>query len=56
MIINYLNIFKFIFFLINIVKWPFNDYKNPTKFGLNNVHNFYLDTEANVKIGIWYLV
>ena len=42
------------YFNVLKVKWPFNDLKNPTSHGANNVHNFYLDIEPEVKIGIWY--
>ena len=39
--------------MLKLVRRPFNDYKNPTSFGLTNVHNFYLETEPDVKVGIW---
>lgn len=44
------------FIFQNMVKWPFNDLTNPTKFGFNNVHNFYMNVEADVKIGIWHFI
>lgn len=34
-----------------------SDYlKNPTKLNLRNVHNFYLNVEPQVKVGIWHFI
>ena len=39
----------------NYVHWP-KDFTNPTKFGLDNVHNFYLDVSKEARIGIWHFI
>ena len=30
--------------------------EKPQDFGLENVHNFYMSTEKDVKIGIWHFI
>lgn len=32
------------------------DLENPTKFELNNVHNFYIDVEPKVRVGVWHFI
>ncbi|CAF0712806.1 unnamed protein product [Brachionus calyciflorus] len=41
---------------MNYVNWPMRDLQNPPKYELNNVHNFYLDVEADVRVGIWHYI
>lgn len=38
------------------VNWPMRDLRNPPKYGLDNVHNFYLDIEKDVRVGIWHFI
>jgi hypothetical protein len=30
--------------------------QKPQDFGLDNVHNFYMNTEKDVRIGIWHFI
>ncbi|MED6252196.1 hypothetical protein ATANTOWER_008309 [Ataeniobius toweri] len=40
---------------LNFVRVPyFIDLKRPLDQGLNHTHNFYLEAEAGLKIGVWY--
>lgn len=43
------------FIFMNLVNLP-KDLKNPNNFGLSNVHNFYLKTEADVEVGVWHFI
>lgn len=43
----------------NNIKSPFRMYRgldNPPNYGLNRTHNFYLDTEPTVRVGIWHFI
>ncbi|XP_054655497.1 lysophosphatidylserine lipase ABHD12 isoform X2 [Dunckerocampus dactyliophorus] len=42
---------------LNFVKIPFFvDLKRPSDVGLNHTHNFYLEPEGGLKIGVWHTV
>ncbi|KAM3606878.1 uncharacterized protein V6R79_025048 [Siganus canaliculatus] len=42
---------------LNFVRMPyFIDLKRPSDQGLNHTHNFYLEPEAGLKIGVWHTV
>ncbi|XP_063216044.1 lysophosphatidylserine lipase ABHD12 isoform X2 [Bacillus rossius redtenbacheri] len=42
---------------LNFVNYPWNtDLKNPSKFGLNGIRNFYIKTEDNIEIGVWHIL
>jgi abhydrolase domain-containing protein 12 len=41
---------------LNLVRLPFKNITDPTKYTSNNVYNFYLNVESDVKIGIWHYI
>lgn len=43
---------------MNLINWPIalRSLEQPGAYGLHNVHNFYLDTEASVRVGVWHYV
>ncbi|KAH9499535.1 Monoacylglycerol lipase abhd12 [Bulinus truncatus] len=42
---------------LNLVRWPpFTDLSIPNDFGLNNTRNFYLNSQEDVKIGVWHIL
>lgn len=41
---------------MNYVTLPFRNLSHPISYGMENVHNFYLETEPNVKVGIWHYI
>lgn len=44
------------FIFMNYVKIPFRNMTDPRVFNLQNVHNFYLDVEPEVRVGIWHYI
>lgn len=48
----------FVRFLVfqNHVNFPFRNLTDPTQHGLNNVYNFYFDSEKDVRIGVWHFI
>lgn len=41
---------------MNFVTLPFRNLSHPISYGMENVHNFYLETEPGIKVGIWHYV
>ncbi|RNA44948.1 abhydrolase domain-containing 12B [Brachionus plicatilis] len=41
---------------MNYMNWPMRDLQNPPKYEQHNVHNFYLDVEPKVRVGVWHFI
>lgn len=39
-----------------LVFWPFHNLTHPPEHNLHNVHNFYVDVEPGVKVGVWHYI
>ncbi|CAF0732716.1 unnamed protein product [Brachionus calyciflorus] len=52
-IYKYPNVAPYLIFQ-NTVKWPFTNLSHPIHYGLENVHNFYFQTNDGLKIGVWH--
>lgn len=45
------------FLFMNMVKWPYTNYSNPRRLGVQSAcRNFFLETDKNIKLGVWHIL